>query len=60
MIRPSCPSSNGQVVEETVEKKFEFTINRKTTQTDIIIPNDSCHPNEHKLLNKQIKHMPNN
>jgi hypothetical protein len=30
------------------EKEFEFEIYRKPTQTDIIIPNDSCHPREHK------------
>jgi hypothetical protein len=27
----------------------EFKIYRKPTQTDIIIPNSSCHPYEHKL-----------
>jgi hypothetical protein len=29
--------------------KMEFEIYRKPTQTDIIIPNDSCHPYEHKI-----------
>jgi hypothetical protein len=29
--------------------KLQFSIYRKPTQTDIIIPNDSCHPYEHKL-----------
>jgi hypothetical protein len=29
--------------------QFEFSIYRKPTQTDIIIPNSSCHPYEHKL-----------
>ena len=27
---------------------FSFEIYRKPTATDIIIPNDSCHPREHK------------
>jgi hypothetical protein len=30
------------------EENLKFTIYRKPTQTDIIIPNSSCHPNEHK------------
>jgi hypothetical protein len=30
--------------------KLEFAIYRKHTQTDVIIPNDSCHPYEHKIL----------
>jgi hypothetical protein len=30
------------------EEKFLFSIYRKPTQTDIIVPNDSCHPHEHK------------
>jgi hypothetical protein len=30
--------------------KLEFSIYRKHTQTDIIIPNDSCHPHEHKIV----------
>jgi hypothetical protein len=30
------------------EEKFLFSIYRKPTQTDIIIPNNSCHPHEHK------------
>jgi hypothetical protein len=29
--------------------KLEFRIYRKPTQTDTIIPNDSCHPHEHKV-----------
>jgi hypothetical protein len=28
---------------------LEYTIYRKPTQTDIIIPNDSCHEHEHKI-----------
>jgi hypothetical protein len=28
--------------------KLTFNIYRKPTTTDSIIPNDSCHPNEHK------------
>jgi hypothetical protein len=31
------------------DKNFEFSIYRKPTQTDIIIPNSSCHPYKHKL-----------
>jgi hypothetical protein len=31
------------------EKRLEFSIYRTPTQTDIIIPNSSCHPHEHKL-----------
>jgi hypothetical protein len=31
------------------DKGLEFSIHRKPTQTDIIIPNSSCHPYEHKL-----------
>jgi hypothetical protein len=31
------------------EKKFQFSIYRKPTQTDIIIPNSSCHPYEQKI-----------
>jgi hypothetical protein len=31
------------------EKSLEFLIYRKPTQTDIIIPNSSCDPYEHKL-----------
>jgi hypothetical protein len=31
------------------EIEFEFEIYRKPTQTDIIIPHDSCHPREHKM-----------
>jgi hypothetical protein len=33
------------------EKELEFEIYRKPTQTDIIIPNDSCHPHEYKISN---------
>jgi hypothetical protein len=29
-------------------ENFSFSIYRKPTTTDIIIPNDSCHPSEHK------------
>jgi hypothetical protein len=34
--------------EEHQSINFEFAIYRKPTQTDIIIPNSSCHPHEHK------------
>jgi hypothetical protein len=30
-------------------KNLQISIYRKPTQTDIIIPNSSCHPYEHKL-----------
>jgi hypothetical protein len=30
-------------------RKKSFNIYRKPTATDTIIPNDSCHPSEHKL-----------
>jgi hypothetical protein len=36
----------------TIQRKnerLEFTIYRKPTQTDIVIPNSSCQPYEHKL-----------
>jgi hypothetical protein len=38
-------------------KKLEFEICRKPTHTDIIIPNDSCHPYEHKT--SDIKYLIN-
>jgi hypothetical protein len=31
------------------DRNLQFAIYRKPTQTDIIIPNSSCHPYEHKL-----------
>jgi hypothetical protein len=31
------------------EKKLAFDIHKKPTTTDTIVPNDSCHPEEHKL-----------
>jgi hypothetical protein len=31
------------------ENNISFNIYRKPTTTDAIIPNDSCHPQEHKL-----------
>jgi hypothetical protein len=36
---------------------MEFEIYRKPTHTDIIIPNDSCHPYEHKT--SAIKYLIN-
>jgi hypothetical protein len=39
------------------EKRLQFPIYRKRTQTDIIIPNSSCHPYGHKL--SDIKHIIN-
>ena len=30
-------------------ENLQFSIHRKHTATDIIIPNDSCHPQEHKI-----------
>jgi hypothetical protein len=31
------------------QKRFSMDIYRKPTSTDVIIPNDSCHPGEHKV-----------
>ena len=31
------------------EENLQFSIHRKHTATDIIIPKDSCHPQEHKI-----------
>jgi hypothetical protein len=31
------------------EKSLEFSIYKNPTQTDIMIPNSSCHPYQHKL-----------
>jgi hypothetical protein len=31
------------------DKNIQFSVYRKFTQTDIIIPNSSCHPSEYKL-----------
>jgi hypothetical protein len=41
------------------EENLEYAIYRKPTQTDIIIPNNSCHPNEHKRssINYLLKRM---
>jgi len=44
---------NNQInfLDITIKKennRLRFNIYRKHTQTDIIIPRDSCHPNEHK------------
>jgi hypothetical protein len=36
------------------EKEFEFTIYRKPTETDIIIPNDSCHPHKYKISSIKV------
>jgi len=41
----------------SVNNKIPFNIYRKPTTTDIIIPNDSCHPPEHKLA--AIKYLTN-
>jgi hypothetical protein len=40
-----------------MDKRLEFSIYRKPTQTDIIISNSSCHPYKHKLLG--IKYLLN-
>ena len=32
------------------ENNIVFNTNRKPSTTDIITPNDSCHPPEHKLV----------
>jgi len=36
------------VTIKKTQKGLSFEVYRKPTTTDIIIPNDSCHPNEHK------------
>jgi hypothetical protein len=41
----------------TEPQKLPTDIYRKPTYTDIIIPNDSCHPKEHKLA--AIRHFYN-
>jgi hypothetical protein len=40
-----------------VDHKISFNVYRKPTATDIIIPNDSCHPPEQKLA--AIKYLIN-
>jgi hypothetical protein len=37
------------------DKRLEFSIYRKPTQTDIIIPDSSCHPYKHKV--SDIKYL---
>jgi hypothetical protein len=37
------------ILQYTAKKSLEFSIYRKPMQTDIIMPNSSCHPYEHKL-----------
>lgn len=39
------------------DKNLVFVIFRKPTTTDTIIPNDSCHPRDHKLA--AIRYMSN-
>jgi hypothetical protein len=39
------------------DKNLAFNIYRKSTTTDTITPNDSCHPQEHKLA--AIRYLPN-
>jgi hypothetical protein len=39
------------------DKKLEFSMYRKPSQTDIIIPNSLCHPHKHKL--SAIKYLSN-
>jgi hypothetical protein len=31
------------------ENRLSYTVYRKPTTIDIIIPNDSCHPSQHKM-----------
>lgn len=45
------PDNSINFLDITVHKKarnFSFSIYQKPTTTDTIIPNDSCHPHEHK------------
>jgi hypothetical protein len=41
------------------DKNMQFSIYRKPTKTDIVIPNSSCHPHEHKMsgINHLINRM---
>jgi hypothetical protein len=48
-MEKECHSSTFLDLINRREKELEFQIYRKPTQTDIIIPNDSCHPREHKI-----------
>jgi hypothetical protein len=41
----------------TGNDNFQFSIYRKKTATDITIPSDSCHPQEHKIAG--IKYLLN-
>jgi hypothetical protein len=41
---------------EITNKIFSFNIYRKPTTTDLITPNESCHPMEHKLA--AIRYLP--
>jgi len=38
------------------QKHFSVDIYRKPTSTDVIIPNDSCHPREHKVATIRYLH----
>jgi hypothetical protein len=42
-----------------MKTNLQFAIYRKHTETEIIIPNDSCHPYEHKTsrINYLINRM---
>jgi hypothetical protein len=37
------------ITEHRKDKQIRFSIYRKPTQTDILMPNSSCHPYEPKL-----------
>jgi len=40
---------DARITISKVKDNLSFNVNRKPTTTDTIIPNDSCHPHEHKL-----------
>jgi hypothetical protein len=48
----SCCNNKLNYLDITIEvtnNKFSFNICRKSTTTDLIIPNESCYPMEYKL-----------
>jgi hypothetical protein len=41
------------------DNKLTFTVYRKPTTTDSIIHNDSCHPNEYKIVSYKLSNKSN-
>jgi hypothetical protein len=51
-LKPSLKFTTEKELHEPInflDLTIQFSIYRKPTQTDIMIPNSSCHPYEHKL-----------